>query len=57
MTNAYVDLFYYALQLREMARHGVAAVVRQTLLGGDYALIDARLRPNPSYWLAVLWNR
>lgn len=57
VTNAYVDLFYYALQLREMARHGVAAVVRQTLLGGDYALIDARLRPNPSYWLAVLWNR
>jgi heparanase 1 len=33
-------------------------LVRQTLSGSDYGLIDdATLQPNPDYWAALLWRR
>jgi hypothetical protein len=33
-------------------------VVRQTLIGSDYGLLDDRtLEPRPDYWASVLWKR
>ena len=41
-----------------MARRGQSVVVRQTLSGSDYGLIDdTNLEPNPSYWASWLWKR
>lgn len=41
-----------------MATAGVQAVIRQTLLGNTYQLINSTtLTPNPSYWLVYLWRR
>lgn len=58
VTDSFLDLFYYGFQLSEMATRGVSTVVRQTLVGGDYSLLDRdTLEPNPSYWLAALWRR
>lgn len=40
-----------------MATRGVATVMRQALVGGDYELVDRETHvPNPSYWLAALWR-
>jgi hypothetical protein len=33
-------------------------LARQTLLGGDYELVDrGTFHPNPTYWMAFLWPR
>jgi hypothetical protein len=40
------------------ASHGQRVVVRQTLAGSDYGLIDDEtLAPNPDYWASLLWKR
>lgn len=58
VSDVFLDAFYYAFQLSTMATHGVAAVIRQTLLGQIYQLVNATtLHPNPSYWIALLWRR
>ena len=58
VSDVFLDAFYYALQLSVMATHGVQAVMRQTLLGSIYQLVNATTHvPNPSYWLAMLWKR
>mmetsp|Transcript_63348 Transcript_63348/g.150138 ORF Transcript_63348/g.150138 Transcript_63348/m.150138 type:complete len:186 (+) Transcript_63348:88-645(+) len=43
-----------------MAKHGVAAVARHSFNGGCYPMINKTaewLRPNPDYWLALVWRR
>jgi heparanase 1 len=58
VTDTFTDVFYYAYALSAMARRGVGAFVRQTLVGGDYGLLQVgSLQSSPSYWLAVLWSR
>ncbi|HZA50081.1 MAG TPA: hypothetical protein VE549_05020, partial [Myxococcaceae bacterium] len=45
-------------QLGALARRGHRVVVRQTLIGSDYGLLDDRtLEPRPDYWASVLWKR
>jgi len=40
------------------AAHGQAVVVRQTLVGSNYGLIDdVTGNPNPDYWASLLWKR
>jgi len=49
-SNAFADALWWADTLGRVARRGQKVVVRQTLAGGDYGLIDDRtLEPNPSY--------
>lgn len=51
-TSRYVD------ELGRRAQQGHTAVFRQTLAGGEYALIDGTtLQPRPSYWAALLFAR
>ena len=40
VTDSFLDCFYTGYLLQAMATHGVATVLRQTLVGGDYELID-----------------
>ena len=41
-----------------MSTHGIQGSIRQTLIGNVYQLINSTtLRPNPSYWIALLWRR
>ena len=45
-------------ELGLMARHGQELVVRQTLCGGDYGMIDDQgMVPRPDYWNSLLWKR
>jgi heparanase 1 len=47
----------YAHALGQLARSGVGMLSRQTLLGGDYELINRTSgEPNPDYYVAVLWH-
>jgi hypothetical protein len=58
LSNAYADSLWWVDQLGRLARRGQRVVIRQTLSGSDYGLIDdATLAPNPSYWASWLWRQ
>jgi len=57
-SNAFADALWWGDTLGRVARRGQKVIVRQTLAGADYGLIDDRtLQPNPSYWVSWLWHR
>ena len=57
-SNRFEATFWYLNALGLLSRHGLSVLVRQTLSGSDYGLIDdATLQPNPDYWAALLWHR
>jgi heparanase 1 len=44
--------------LGQMAANGQSLVIRQTLSGSNYGLLDdLTLEPRPDYWATVLWKR
>jgi heparanase 1 len=58
LSNGWADALWWLDELGRMARRGESVVVRQTLAGSDYGLLDAAtLQPNPSYWASWLWRR
>jgi hypothetical protein len=58
LSDSYGDALWWLDELGRVARRGHAVVVRQTLSGSDYGLIDdATLQPNPSYRASWLWRR
>jgi len=57
LSNSYADALWWLDELGRMARRGEGVVVRQTLAGSDYGLLDEQaLQPNPSYWASWLWR-
>ncbi|KAM7266897.1 hypothetical protein ACFE04_009063 [Oxalis oulophora] len=58
VTDAFVFSFWYLDQLGMSAQYGTSTYCRQTLIGGNYGLIDATTyKPNPDYYSALLWHR
>jgi len=58
VSDRFVSSFWWLDQLGRMARRGQPVVVRQTLSGADYGLMDdATLTPRSDYWVSVLWKR
>ncbi|MFN7956552.1 MAG: hypothetical protein U0610_32900 [bacterium] len=58
VSDRFVGSLWWLDELGRMARRGQPVVVRQTLSGSDYGLIDdATLEPNPDYWASLLWRR
>jgi heparanase 1 len=58
VSDAFAGGFWWLDELARVARRGERVVVRQTLSGSDYGLIDdATLAPRPDYWTSVLWRR
>jgi hypothetical protein len=54
----FLDSFRYIDQLGRLARNGASAVFHQTMVGGNYALLDPdTFTPRPNYWAALLWRR
>lgn len=54
----FLDSFRYLDQLGRLASKGASAVFHQTLVGGNYGLLDPQtFRPRPNYWSALLWKR
>jgi len=49
---------WYLDHLGSLAAADVKIVVRQSLVGSDYGMLDeATLNPRPDYWNALLWKR
>jgi heparanase 1 len=57
VSDSFADALWWLDELGRMARRGQPVVVRQTLSGSDYGLVDDRtLQPNPSYWASWIWR-
>jgi len=58
VSDTWASTFWYLDQLGSLARHGQSVMVRQTLSGSDFGMLDdATLQPRPDYWGALLWRR
>ncbi|BFG18927.1 hypothetical protein CerSpe_052010 [Prunus speciosa] len=58
VTNAFVFSFWYLDQLGMSASYDTKTYCRQTLIGGNYGLLDTNtFVPNPDYYSALLWHR
>lgn len=58
VSNTFWDSFWYAEQLGVLHDLGHKVFARQTLIGGDYEMIDhLSWLPNPDYYIALLWKR
>ncbi len=58
LSDSYLAGLWWLDELGLMARSGMQVVVRQTLAGMNYGLIDdATLAPRPDYWASLLWKR
>lgn len=57
-TDAFVSGFWYNDNMATLAQRKHKAFCRQTLVGGNYGLLDAgNLKPNPDFYSALLWRR
>lgn len=57
-TDAFLSGFWYNDNMATLAQRNHKAFCRQTLVGGNYGLLDARsLEPNPDFYSALLWRR
>lgn len=57
LTNTWSSSMWYADALGLYAANGIGMLSRQTLLGGDYEIINRTTGlPNPDFYPAVLWH-
>jgi heparanase 1 len=57
VSDIYIGGLWWLDQLGLMARRGHEVVVRQTLCGSNYGMLDDELVPRPDYWNSLLWRR
>ncbi|OAY53643.1 heparanase-like protein 3 [Manihot esculenta] len=58
VTNAFVSSFWYLDQLGLSSSYDTKTHCRQTLIGGNYGLLNTTtFVPNPDYYSALLWHR
>ena len=58
LSDRFYSCFWWADQLGQGALHGQKVMIRQSLIGGDYGMIDRlTLKPRPDYWVSWLWKR
>jgi hypothetical protein len=57
VSDSFADALWWLDELGRISRRGQPVVVRQTLSGSDYGLVDDRtMQPNPSYWASWIWR-
>jgi|GEM_PF-275731 len=57
VSDVYISGLWWLDELGLLARHGHRVVVRQTLCGSNYGMIEDDLTPRPDYWNSLLWKR
>ncbi|CAM0949388.1 unnamed protein product [Alopecurus aequalis] len=58
VSNTFLNSFWYLDQLGQSAKYDTKVYCRQTLIGGNYGLLDAAtFVPNPDYYSALLWHQ
>nr|XP_039270344.1 heparanase-like isoform X1 [Styela clava] len=56
LSDTYVAGFMWLDKLGLSASNGIDIVFRQTLVEGNYALLDDNFDPRPDYWLTLLYK-
>ncbi|KAH7516051.1 heparanase-like protein 1 [Ziziphus jujuba] len=58
VSHTFVDGFWYLDQLGMSSNYNHKVYCRQSLIGGNYALLNEQsMFPNPDYYGALLWNQ
>ncbi|PKA63060.1 Heparanase-like protein 3 [Apostasia shenzhenica] len=58
VTDSFVFSFWYLDQLGMSSVYNTKTYCRQTLIGGNYGLLNTNtFKPNPDYYSALLWHR
>ncbi|XP_061358889.1 heparanase-like protein 1 [Gastrolobium bilobum] len=58
VSNTFLNSFWYLDQLGMASSHSTKVYCRQTLIGGNYGLLNTTtFAPNPDYYSALLWHR
>ncbi|CAK8565245.1 unnamed protein product [Lathyrus sativus] len=58
VSNTFLNSFWYLDQLGIASTYNTKVYCRQTLIGGNYGLLNtSTLTPNPDYYSALLWQR
>ncbi|KAM0951406.1 putative glycosidase [Dioscorea sansibarensis] len=58
VSNKFLNSFWYMDQLGMASKYDTKVYCRQTLIGGNYGLLDTNtFMPNPDYYSALLWHR
>ncbi|CAK9148006.1 unnamed protein product [Ilex paraguariensis] len=58
VSDTFVNSFWYLDQLGMAAKYNTKVYCRQTLIGGNYALLNkTTFVPNPDYYSSLLWHR
>jgi len=58
LTDTFRSSLWYAQKLGSLLSTGVSMFARQTLLGGDYELVNrTTAAPTPDYYVLLLWHR
>jgi Glycosyl hydrolase family 79, N-terminal domain. len=58
LSDRFTSSFWWADQLGRGASIGQKVMIRQSLIGGDYGMIDRlTLKPRPDYWVSWFWKQ
>ncbi|KAL4559317.1 hypothetical protein LXL04_031455 [Taraxacum kok-saghyz] len=58
VSDTFVNSFWYLDQLAMAAKYHTQVYCRQSLIGGNYGLLNkTTFMPNPDYYSALLWHR
>jgi heparanase 1 len=57
ISDRFADSFWWLDELGLLAKRGEPVVVRQTLTGSDYGLLDDSFVPRPDYWASLLFRQ
>ncbi|CAA6669956.1 unnamed protein product [Spirodela intermedia] len=58
ISDTFVNSLWYLDQLGLAAKYNTKVYCRQSLIGGNYGLLDVKnFKPNPDYYSAILWHR
>ncbi|KAK8953660.1 Heparanase-like protein 2 [Platanthera guangdongensis] len=58
VSSTFLNSFWYLDQLGMASKYNTKVYCRQSLIGGNYGLLDLEtFMPNPDYYSALLWHR
>lgn len=57
LSDTFVSSLWWLDQAALLAAEGLRFQLRQSLWGGDYALLDPQFNPRPDYWMTLVFKR
>ena len=57
VSDQYINALWWIDQLGQLAKLDHKVVIRQNLIGADYALLNADGTPRPDYYASLLWKK